>query len=305
MVDVVYIPPDVDNLTDEENFVEESEEMNVNENTDIAGTFEIHTMEGDLYDDSDDETLAVKKSKIMSGNKEKKVLPKWRIGEYLHKITPKSNERADIEMLRVELEGQTPLELFYKFFDDEVLNMIVQYSVKYARDNNRHDFELTKEELLKFLGIIVLSGYHTLPQIHMYWSTEEDKGVDIVKKCMSRNRFNSIKRNLHLSDNDTLNINDKFTKLRPFFDAMNERFLQFDVFSFNLSIDEQMVPYFGRHSCKMYIKGKPVRFGFKLWCLCSAEGYLYKFVPYEGALPGKKKVNLEWEQTLYWIYYLL
>lgn len=28
-----------------------------------------------------------------------------------------------------------------------------------------------------------------------------------------------------------------------------------------LSVDEQMIPYFGRHSCKMYMKGKPVRFG--------------------------------------------
>lgn len=43
-----------------------------------------------------------------------------------------------------------------------------------------------------------------------------------------------------------------------------------------------MVPYFGRHGCKMFIKGKPVRFGFKLWCLCSSNGYLYQFIPYGG-----------------------
>lgn len=126
----------------------------------------------------------------------------------------------------------------------------------------------------------------------MYWSTEEDKGLNIVKECMSRNRFKTIKRNLHLSDNDKLDKNDKFTKLRPFFDALNKKFMQFDVFSHNFSIDEQMVPYFGRHSCKMYIKGKPVRFGFKLWCICSADGYLYKFIPYGGATPGKQKSEL-------------
>jgi hypothetical protein len=50
-----------------------------------------------------------------------------------------------------------------------------------------------------------------------------------------------------------------------------------------------MVPHFGRHSCKMYIKGKPVRFGFKLWCLCSSEGYPYLLIPYAGANVNKEK----------------
>lgn len=164
--------------------------------------------------------------------------------------------------------------------------------MKYARDNNRHDFSMTREELLSFIGILLLSGYHTLPQTDLYWSTEEDKGVQIVKDCMSRNKFKNIKRNLHLSDNNNLDKKDKFSKLRPFFNIINERFMQFDVFSFHLSIDEQMVPYFGRHSCKMYIKGKPVRFGFKLWCLCSADGYLYTFIPYGGAEETKGEFGL-------------
>nr|CAI5829083.1 unnamed protein product [Callosobruchus analis] len=116
-----------------------------------------------------------------------------------------------------------------------------------------------------------------------YWSTEEDKGIDLEKKCMSRNRFQSIKQNLHLSDNSILDKNDKFAKVRPFFDVINKKNLQFGMFSFNLSIDEQMVPYFGRHSCKMFIKGKPVRLGFKLWCFCSSDGYLFYSVPYGGA----------------------
>ena len=49
-----------------------------------------------------------------------------------------------------------------------------------------------------------------------------------------------------------------------------------------------MVPYFGRHSCKMFLKGKPVRFGFKIWCLCSSKGYLFYSLPYAGQEPNKK-----------------
>ncbi|XP_049314451.1 piggyBac transposable element-derived protein 3-like [Bactrocera dorsalis] len=33
----------------------------------------------------------------------------------------------------------------------------------------------------------------------------------------------------------------------------------------------------------MFIKGKPIRFGFKYWDLCSSDGYLYSFIPYSGA----------------------
>jgi hypothetical protein len=32
----------------------------------------------------------------------------------------------------------------------------------------------------------------------------------------------------------------------------------------------------------MFMQGKPVRFGFKIWCLCSSDGYLFNFIPYAG-----------------------
>lgn len=47
-----------------------------------------------------------------------------------------------------------------------------------------------------------------------------------------------------------------------------------------------------RHSCKMYIKGKHVRFGFRLWCICSSSGYLYTFFPYAGAAGKKNDLGL-------------
>lgn len=133
------------------------------------------------------------------------------------------------------------------------------------------------------MNIMILTGYHSLPKISPYWSKDEDKEVVLVRKTMSRNKITTIKQNLHLFDNKNLDLTDKFAKLRPFFSILNEKFSQFGIFNHNLSIDEEMVPYFGRHSCKMFIRGKPVRFGFKLWCLTSENGYLFKFLPYGGA----------------------
>ena len=40
-----------------------------------------------------------------------------------------------------------------------------------------------------------------------------------------------------------------------------------------------------RHSAKMFIGEKPIRFSFKIWCLCGSDGYPYNIKIYQ----GKKK----------------
>ncbi|XP_033214089.1 piggyBac transposable element-derived protein 3-like [Belonocnema kinseyi] len=43
-----------------------------------------------------------------------------------------------------------------------------------------------------------------------------------------------------------------------------------------------MVLYFGRHSSKQCIRNQPIRFGYKVWCLNSVNGYLVNFHIYTG-----------------------
>ncbi|XDV25950.1 hypothetical protein PO909_029774 [Leuciscus waleckii] len=49
-----------------------------------------------------------------------------------------------------------------------------------------------------------------------------------------------------------------------------------------LSVDESMIPYYGRIGCKQFIRGQPIRFGYKLWSLSSPTGYMYHMEPYCG-----------------------
>ena len=51
----------------------------------------------------------------------------------------------------------------------------------------------------------------------------------------------------------------------------------------DLSVNEAMVKYFGQHPTKQFIRGKPIRFGYKNWTLCSSNGYCYAFDTYCGA----------------------
>ena len=180
-----------------------------------------------------------------------------------------------------------PYEIFRLFLSDEIVHHVVEHSIIYAQQKNNHSFVLSKDDIYKFVGITILTGYHSLPQQQLYWSKAEDVSVPIVSKCMSRNRFNEIKRFLHCCDNTKLDTKDKMAKVRPLLDLINKSLLQFGVFAEALSVDEQMLPYFGKHSAKMFIRNKPIKFGYKYWALCSKDGYPFQLDIYCGKTPAQ------------------
>ena len=50
----------------------------------------------------------------------------------------------------------------------------------------------------------------------------------------------------------------------------------------HIRIDESTVPYFGQHTAKQYIHGKPIKFGYKLWLMATPLGYCIQFNPSGG-----------------------
>ena len=121
----------------------------------------------------------------------------------------------------------------------------------------------------------MLFGYHTVPSNRDYWSNQLDLGVQFVSQAMTCGRYQKIAAYLHLADNESLPAGDKTGKVAPLYKKLNENLTQFGIWHDNLSIDESMVPYYGKNSMKQFIRGKPIRFGFKLWALCSSGGYPY------------------------------
>ena len=91
---------------------------------------------------------------------------------------------------------------------------------------------------------------------------------------MRRDRLTKITNMLHVADNEDLPVGDKYGKVRPLIEILNDRFQQFAMDSEGYSIDESMIPYFGKHGCKMFIRGKPIPWGLKVWCGTTKEGYL-------------------------------
>ncbi|XP_046401626.1 piggyBac transposable element-derived protein 3-like [Ischnura elegans] len=63
----------------------------------------------------------------------------------------------------------------------------------------------------------------------------------------------------------------------------------------HLDFDECMIEYFGRHPCKQFLRGKPIRFGYKVWSLNTTAGYLVNFDVYQGRNPAS---NSEYEKMV-------
>ena len=129
----------------------------------------------------------------------------------------------------------------------------------------------------------MLAGYTDAIRVHVISQMAHDVGVPLrtylpsVSNATCRNRFEILKAYAHFSDNTKLTKDDKFTKM------LNEQFLQYARLDESLCVDESMIPYFGRHGAKQFLRGKPIRFGLKMWCLCHRLGYLIQCDPYHGA----------------------
>ncbi|GFQ83331.1 chimeric ERCC6-PGBD3 protein [Trichonephila clavata] len=277
-IDIVELPPDrADDVSDLEDI-----DDNILEDTipnDVPGSLEIHGGR------CNEEVTVQRKKKP----KKEKPISRWKRERASFNISSQGEEECEQRRMTMieRVKDKRPVEIFEMFFTDDLVNHIVQQSVSYATQNNRHQFTLSSDCFKKFLGFLLLTGYHSLPQEQMYWSEEEDIDIGIVRKCMSKNRYIEIKRNLHFSDNTNIPLingnKDRLFKIRPILDELNKAFMQFGVFSYNICIDEQRVRYYGHHFLKQFIRGKPIRFGFKQWAMCcGVTGYCYNADIYEG-----------------------
>lgn len=101
---------------------------------------------------------------------------------------------------------------------------------------------------------------------------------------MPRDRFAIILSHLHCNDNfqKPRDCKDKLYKIRLMIDALNKKFQEVYNGTRELSVDESMIKFKGRSVLKQYLPMKPIKRGYKLWCLADQRGYIKKFQIYQG-----------------------
>ncbi|CAH4029594.1 unnamed protein product [Pieris brassicae] len=110
---------------------------------------------------------------------------------------------------------------------------------------------------------------------------------------MPLKKFEKIRSTLHFADN-TLCLPkdhpdyDRLFKIRPLEEMLNCQFGKVPLDQ-RLSIDEQMCATKMSHYIKQYMPNKPHKWGFKLYLICSLQGYAHRFEVYSG---GGSKNNI-------------
>lgn len=214
----------------------------------------------------------------------------------------KPEPSVDIEFSSSQPEiftnAANPLEAFLEFFDDILDKIVYESNLKSVQHNK--PAAITKDELLVFFGINIIMSFHSLPSIAHYWSTHDVFRVEPITRAMGRERFQTILRWLHVNDNSQVDANrgDKLYKIRPLLDHLNVKFLQNRQMKEHLSVDESTILFKGRSSLKQYNPMKPIKRGYKLWCLCDDSGYVYKTNVYTGKTEAADNVELRKEVGL-------
>ena len=183
---------------------------------------------------------------------------------------------------------------YYKLFQPdtwarEVIHQSQLYGVHKHHLKNCTDIDLDLYRC--FEGMLLQSGYHQVPRRKMQWEDKPDCWNKLVAESIRREEVDLILKCLHFRDNKDID-NDGFYKVRPIFDNLNRNGSKFFAGQCKYSVDEGIIPYFGRHSAKQFIKGKPIRYGFKVWALCTPCGSGVWFEAYNGAHTRIKDVGL-------------
>ena len=120
---------------------------------DIPGGIEIVDFDEELNELQDPST-SKRPRKAKSELKWQKIIPTYT------KLSAQNNHAAaKFESVAMSLQNATPLQIFEKIFSDDVIQLIIDETIRYAKiQKNKHDFEISTMEIKIFLGFLILSG---------------------------------------------------------------------------------------------------------------------------------------------------
>ena len=173
---------------------------------------------------------------------------------------------------------------YYKLFQpdsfvDEIIYQSKLYSVQ--KDFSRKVQDCISTDTYRCTeAMLLMSGYHQVPRRKMIWEQKPDCHNSLIANAIRRDSADAMLKSLHFRDNSKID-GDCYFKVRPIFENLNKAGKYF-LDGQHYSVDEAMIPYFGWHHTKQYIYGKPVRFGYKVWCLATSDGAGVYFEPYCG-----------------------
>src|SRR5699024_7033485 len=112
---------------------------------------------------------------------------------------------------------------FELVFTPQVYEHLLIETGNYASFLGEPDPQVTLSELKCFLGILIVSGYNSIPQRRGYWSNSPSLRNDLISSSLPRNRFETILKFIHCADNRQPDLSDRLWKLRPLMELVRKQ----------------------------------------------------------------------------------
>ena len=177
-----------------------------------------------------------------------------------------------------------PYLFFRMFFTDELLvNIAFQTNLYATQQSVNTTFKTTPEEVMNYIAVLLYMGVVPMPSLDDYWAIKTR--VPQVANLMSSKRFRLLRRTIHFNDNSQIaSTVDRFYKIRPVMNTLRKEFLKVQQTP-KQSVDEVMVGYKGKMAgnLRQYIRNKPTKWGYKLFCRASSDGFIHDLIMYQGA----------------------
>jgi len=195
------------------------------------------------------------------------------------------------DLIETLLNG-TPLDFFQCIVSNDIIHKIVTETNRYAHQQLRSKtispharlskwYDTNECEMKQFFGLLIWTGLISLPSYHLYWSTSTIFQTQFGS-IMSRNRFESLMKTIHFSDNTCIDPSNRLYKLGTLIDEIMINSNLCMQPKQNLCIDESLVKFMGRLAFKQYIQNKRDRFGIKEFKLCISPFYTIAMKVYCG-----------------------
>lgn len=196
----------------------------------------------------------------------------------------------------------TPIDYFNIIFSSDLIKTILRYSN--INGNRKYDNNILKKNKMRqwkeideieiecFIGLIIYMGYVKKPSIYDYFEKSKISGTPGINRLLPRERFLQIYRTLIFRDIDKndKSFNAKFQLLK---DAIITNSQLYYLPQRELSLDESLIDFKGRHKNRVYMPNKAHKYGFKAYMLTeSSSSYILNWSIYSGVKQSIRDIVL-------------
>ena len=190
-----------------------------------------------------------------------------------------------------DVQEDSTLQHFRLFYPDIIFDKFLTATNSYGRMKYRLMWKaIDLAEFKSFLACILHLGIVKYANRRDAWSTGLS-GSRFLRSIITRDRFDQILTcwrhiDYSLYSNEELNLmkaDDPFWAVAEYCEVLSQQFgLLWNPGQF-LDVDEQTIPWKGRHKCRNYNPNKPEKWHFKVWSLNdSSTGYQLNHKLYRG-----------------------